>query len=92
MEVLIGVVVVASLALVAWWKHEESLAQQAQLDVLSKSLSEVTEKLNKPWGESPEPSDEADVIAQLDEEWLKAADSLVEFDDDLVALGGTEEE
>lgn len=92
MEVLIGVVVVAALALVAWWKHQESLAQQEQYAVLNSTLQQLTEKINKPWGDSQEPSEASDPIAVLDEEWLNATDSLVEFDDDLLTLGGTEEE
>lgn len=94
MEVLVGVVVVAAMGLVAYWKREETRVAQAQLaaqnelnEKLVAQYGDLTEKLQKPWGDPPATeSDTLDLIAQLDEEWLNAPESLVEFDDDLRAL------
>lgn len=94
MEVLVGVVVVAALGLVAYWKREETRVAQAQLEAqnelnekLVAQYSDLTAKIQKPWGDAPpEDPTSLDLIAQLDEEWLNAPESLVEFDDDLRAL------
>ena len=94
MEVLIGVVVVASLALVAFWKQQETRATREALAASQQTVSEVVEsykdladKIQKPWGETPPLGDSVlDAIATLDEEWLNAPESLVQFDDDLRAL------
>lgn len=98
MEVLLGVVVVASLALVAFWKHQEARTAREALAASHQTVSEVVasykdlaEKLQKPWGDAPPQSDGVlDAIATLDEEWLNAPESLVEFDDDLRALDDEE--
>jgi nitrogen fixation-related uncharacterized protein len=97
--VVILLVVTVAFGVLAFWKYVESQQTKDLLESyervardsieMTKSLSD---RVQRPWGDSPTETVAADVVAEMDKAWLEAPDSLMPFDDDLAGLSEEYEE
>ena len=97
--VVIFLVVLAAFAVLGYWKWVEAQQTKELLESYERVARDsiemtknLTDRVQRPWGDAPADAVATDLVAELDEEWLKAPDSLVPFDDDLAGLSDDLEE
>ncbi|NBU11717.1 MAG: hypothetical protein EB141_00235 [Verrucomicrobia bacterium] len=93
------VAIIASFGTVLWWKHAESKLIAETLESYERlareslaTTKELSEKVQRPWGDVPPEAVATDQITELDTAWIQSPESIVPFDDDLAVLGDDLEE
>jgi len=98
-SVIALVSIVSAFGAILWWKHVESKAIAHTIEsyerLASESLAttrELSEKVQRPWGDVPPSTPPTDDISELDTAWVNSPESIVPFDDDLAAFSDELEE
>lgn len=93
------VAIIAAFGTVLWWKHVESKLVAETLESYERlareslaTTKELSEKVQRPWGDVPPEAVATDQISEIDAAWMSSPDSIVPFDDDLAVLSDDLEE